>query len=72
MLNLIKNYRSNKQLSKYLKSIPIAIDVTQYQIDTHRKIIKFGFDFKVNAINQLRIEMLITKVHSDVFTINYN
>ena len=72
MLNLIRNYRSNKQLSKYLKSIPIAIDVTHYRIDTHRKIIKFGFDFKVNAINQLRIEMLINKTHSDVFTINYN
>jgi hypothetical protein len=81
MINIIKNYKSNKQLKSHLNDL-LCNEFTQYTslvnaicnkntINTIDNITTFDFGFKVNNTNKLKIEMLITKFYWQNLTINY-
>jgi len=81
MINIIKNYDSNKKLKSHLNDL-LCNDFTQYTslvnaicnkntINTIDNITTFDFGFKVNNTNKLKIEMLITKFYWQNLTITY-
>jgi hypothetical protein len=81
MINIIKNYKSNKKLKSHLNDL-LCNEFTQYTalvnaictkttINTIDNITTFDFGFKVNNTNKLKIEMLITKFYWQNLTINY-
>jgi len=81
MINIIKNYDSNKKLKSHLNDL-LCNEFTQYTslvnaicnkntINTIDNITTFDFGFKVNNTNKLKIEMLITKFYWQNLTITY-
>jgi hypothetical protein len=81
MINIIKNYESNKKLKSHLNNL-LHNEFTQYTalvnaicdkntINKIDNITTFDFSFNVNNTNKLKIEMLITKFYWQNLTITY-
>jgi len=81
MINIIKNYESNKKLKSHLNDL-LCNEFTQYTalinaicnkntINSIDNITTFNFDFKVNYNNKRKIKKLITKFYWQNLTITY-